>query len=64
VPLPNPKFDHGYFVRGSLGYNFGKWYAKATYETRYFKFADNQNNPSGLYNWRTNLITGGLGFVF
>ncbi len=64
VPLPNPKFDHGYFVRGSVGYNFGKWYAKATYETRYFKFAENQNNPSGLYNWRTNLITGGVGFVF
>jgi hypothetical protein len=63
-PLPHPNLDHGYFVRGSAGYNFGKWYAKATYETRYFKFADNQNNPNGLYNWRSNLITGGVGFVF
>jgi hypothetical protein len=64
VQLPNPNFDHGYLIRGSAGYVFGKWYAKATYETRYFKFLSNQNNPSNLYNWRSNLITGGIGFVF
>jgi hypothetical protein len=64
APLPNPNIDHGYFVRGSVGYVFGRWYAKGTYETRYFKFANNQNNPSGLYNWRSNLISGGVGFAF
>jgi len=62
--LPNPNFDHGYFVRGSVGYVFGNWYAKATYENRYFKFIANPNNPSNLYNWRTNMITGGVGFTF
>ena len=64
VQLPHPNFDHGYLIRGSAGYNFGKWYAKATYETRYFKFLSNQNNPTNLYNWRSDLITGGVGFVF
>ena len=64
VPLPNPNLDHGYFVRGSVGYNFGKWYAKATYENRYFKFTENAGNPTNLYNWRTNLISGGIGFSF
>jgi hypothetical protein len=64
VQLPNPNFDHGYFIRGSAGYIFGKWYAKATYETRYFKFLSNPNNPLNLYNWRSDLITGGVGFVF
>jgi hypothetical protein len=63
-PLPNPNFDHGYFVRGGVGYLFGKWYAKATYETRYFKFNANQFNPNNLYNWRTNAIMGGVGFAF
>ena len=64
-PLPNPNLDHAYFVRGSLGYDFGKWYAKGTYETRYFKWeADPLGNPSGLYNWRTNAITGGIGVNF
>jgi len=63
-PLPNPNFDHGYFVRGGVGYIFGKWYAKGTYESRYFKFNANQFNPNNLYNWRTNAITGGAGFVF
>jgi len=62
--LPNPNFDHGYFVRGSVGYLFGKWYVKGTYENRYFKFLANPNNPSNLYNWRTNLITGGVGVAF
>ncbi len=64
VALPNPNLDHGYFVRGSAGYVFGKWYAKATYETRYFKFVENSGNPSNLYNWRSNLISGGVGFAF
>ncbi len=64
-PLPHPNLDHGYFVRGGLGYLFGKsYYAKVTYETRYFKFLANPNNPNGLYNWRTNAIVGGVGFVF
>jgi len=62
--LPNPSFDHGYDIRGSVGYIFGKWYAKATYETRYFKFASTLGNPNDIYNWRTNRITGGVGYVF
>lgn len=64
LQLPNPQFDHGYFVQGSLGYNFGKWYAKMSYENRYFKFINNPNNPSNLYNWRTNYVTGGVGVNF
>jgi len=65
VLLPNPSFDHGYTLRGSLGYTFGKWwYVKGTYETRYFKFAENLGNPSSLYNWKSNLITGGVGVRF
>lgn len=64
APLPNPNFDHGYFVRGTVGYTLGKWYAKASYENRYFKFLANPNNPSGLYNWRTNVIFGGIGVAF
>jgi hypothetical protein len=65
VLLPNPNLDHGYALRGSVGYNFGThWYAKGTYETRYFKFADNVGNPSGLYNWKSKIITGGVGVRF
>jgi hypothetical protein len=64
VTLRHPSFDHGYTVRGSVGYIFGKWYAKGTYETRYLKFLSNAGNPSNLYNWRSNLITGGVGLVF
>ena len=64
VSLPNPNLDHGYFVRGSVGYVFGSWYLKATYENRYFKFVENAGNPSNLYNWRSNLISGGIGFAF
>lgn len=64
VILPNPRLDHGYFVRGSLGYSFGKWYVKGTYETRYFKFDSDQGNPSNLYNWKSNLIWGGIGLSF
>ena len=62
--LAHPNFDHGYFVRGSVGYRFHYWYAKATYETRYFKFNNDPENPNGLYNWRSNLISGGVGFWF
>ncbi|HLZ40328.1 MAG TPA: hypothetical protein VKQ11_05165 [Candidatus Sulfotelmatobacter sp.] len=62
--LPSPTLDHGYFLRGSAGYIFGKFYAKATYQTRYFKFDSNAGNPSGLYNWRTDMIMGGVGFAF
>ena len=64
VFLPHPNFDHGYFVRGSAGYVFGKWYVKATYETKYFRFASDVGNPNWIYNWRSNLITGGVGIVF
>ena len=64
TPLPNPNFDHAYFVRGGAGYNFGKWYAKAAYESRYFKFVENAGNPTNLYNWKSNLIVGGVGLVF
>jgi len=63
-PLPNPNFDYGYTLRGSVGYIFGKWYARGNYETRYFKFTQSSGNPNGLYNWRTDAITGGVGFVF
>jgi hypothetical protein len=56
--LPNPRLDHGYFVQGSVGYTFGMWYAKATYENRYFKFVPD------LDNWKSNLISGGIGFSF
>ena len=62
--LPNPHLDHGYFVQGSVGYKFGIWYAKATYENRYFKFVPDQGNPNNLYNWKSNLISGGIGFSF
>lgn len=65
VALPHPNLDHGYSVRASGGYDFGKWYAKATYETRYFKFVNNNlGNPNGLYNWKSNFLTGGVGLVF
>jgi hypothetical protein len=62
--LYKPNFDHAYFVRGTVGYDFGKWYAKATYETRYIRFHNNANNPEGLYNWKTNAVTGGIGVNF
>jgi hypothetical protein len=64
VILPNPRLDHGYVVRGSVGYTFGKWYAKATYESRYFKFVPDPGNPNNLYNWKSNLISGGVGLSF
>jgi hypothetical protein len=64
ISLPNPNFDHGYTVRGSAGYSFGKLYVQGTYETRYFKFIENGGNPSNLYNWKSNMITGGVGVSF
>ena len=62
--LSHPNFDHGYFVRGSVGHRFGIWYVKASYETRYFKFNNDPENPNGLYNWKSNRISGGVGFWF
>jgi len=47
-----------------MGYNFGKWYLKANYESRYFKFAVGNGNPSNLYDWKSNVITGGVGLNF
>jgi len=64
LSFPNPNLDHAYFLRGSVGYVFGNWYLKGTYENRYFKFVENAGNPSSLYNWRSNLISGGIGFAF
>jgi len=61
---PHPTFDHGYFVRGSAGYTFGRWYAKATYESRFLKFQQDLGNPNNLNNWRTDRATGGVGFSF
>jgi hypothetical protein len=66
VALPDPGFDHGYMLRGNVGYDFGKWwYIKGTYETRFLKFNPNDiGNPNNLYNWKSNLITGGVGLRF
>ena len=62
--LPNPNLDYGYFLRGSVGYNFGKWYARGGYETRYFKYTTSLGNPGGLNNWRTDLPSVGVGLNF
>jgi len=62
--IPHPILDHGYFIRGTVGYNLGKFYVKGNYETRYFKFRAGTGNPDGLYNWRSDMVTGGVGFVF
>jgi hypothetical protein len=62
--LPAPNLQYGYALRGTAGYVFGKWYLKATYESRYFKFRDNLGNQNGLYNWRSDMATAGVGFVF
>lgn len=64
IVFSHPNFDYGYFVRGSVGYSFGIWYAKATYQTRYFRFKTDPENPNGLYNWKSNQISGGVGFSF
>ncbi len=60
----HPNFDYGYTVRGSLGYSFGKWYVRGTYQNRAFEFTNNPNNPSNLYNWHNNQVTGGIGLNF
>jgi len=65
INLPNPEFDHGYTVKGSVGYKFGQWYyVKGSYETRYLKFALTPGNPNNLYNWKSNVISGGIGLTF
>jgi hypothetical protein len=64
TPYPKPILDHGYFMRGTLGYVFGKWYAKASYESRYFKFSPTLGNPNQLDNWKTNFVMGGVGVAF
>jgi hypothetical protein len=64
ISLPHPNFDHGYTLRGSVGYTFGKWFAQGTYESRYLKFVSNPNNPTNLYNWKSNMITAGVGLIF
>lgn len=63
-PFPHPQLEHGYMVRATLGYSFGKWYVKATGQTRYFKFNPNIGNPDQLYNWRSDFVTGGVGITF
>jgi len=64
TPYPKPLLDHGYDIRGSAGYVFGKWYARATYETRYFKFSNTLGNPNELDNWKMRQVTEGIGVVF
>jgi hypothetical protein len=62
---PPPNLDHGYMMRGVAGYDFGKWYLKATYTTRYLKFEqDASRNPGNLYNWRNQSATIGFGLAF
>lgn len=63
-PFPHPQLDHGYSIRGVAGYSFGKWFVKATCQTRYFKFNPNVGNPDLLYNWRSDFITAGVGITF
>ncbi len=63
-PFVHPQLDHGYFVRGTLGYNFGRWFVKGTVQTRYFKFNPNVGNPDQVYNWRSDFVTAGVGLNF
>ena len=63
-PYPHPSLDHGYTIRGIVGYNFEKFYLRGTYETRYFKFSPGLGNPDFLYNWKTNYATVGVGVTF
>jgi hypothetical protein len=62
--FPHPSLDHAYTIRGSVGYTFGRWYAKASYETRYLKFSNNLGNPMNLNSWRSDKASGGIGVVF
>lgn len=64
TPFPHPTLDHGYTIRGTVGYDFSRYYVKGIYETRYFKFVPGVANPAFLANWRTNAITAGFGLVF
>lgn len=63
-PYPHPSLDHGYTIRGIIGYNFEKFYLRGTYETRYLKFSPSLGNPDFLWNWKTNYATVGIGFTF
>jgi hypothetical protein len=63
-PFLHPNFDHGYALRGIVGYNFGRWYVQGTYQTRYLRFQSNANNPDQVYNWRSDFVTGGVGVRF
>jgi hypothetical protein len=63
-PFPHPSLDHGYTLRGIVGYNFEKFYVRGTYESRYFKFSPGMGNPYFLYNWKTNYATVGVGVTF
>lgn len=63
-PFPHPGLDHGYSLRGIAGYNFDRFYVRATYENRYFKFSPGLGNPSFLYNWKTTFATVGVGVTF
>lgn len=63
-PFPRPSLDHGYTIRGIVGYNFEKLYVRGTYETRYFKFSPSLGNPYYLWNWKTDYATVGVGFNF
>lgn len=64
VLLPHPSLDQGYYARGSAGYNFGKWYAKANYQYRSFRFTNGAGNPNGLYNWQNKMMFGSVGVTF
>jgi hypothetical protein len=63
-PFPHPSLDHGYTIRGIVGYKFEKFYLRGTYETRYLKFSPGLGNPYFLWNWKTNYATIGAGFTF
>jgi hypothetical protein len=63
-PYPHPSLDHGYYLRGIIGYNFEKFYLRGTYETRYIKFSPGLGNPEFINNWKTNYATIGVGFTF
>jgi hypothetical protein len=63
-PFPHPSLDHGYSLRGIVGYRFEKFYVRGTYENRYIKFSPGLGNPYFLYNWKTTYVTGGVGITF
>lgn len=63
-PFPHPSLDHGYTIRGIVGYKFEKFYIRGTYENRYIKFSPGLGNPFFLYNWKTSYATVGVGITF